>query len=140
MYLRKRWFAVLFLPLMLGGSVAPPQPPPTVRYECSPPRGISLHAENSQMFLDSENQLFCATRAATSIGGIVWTMDGYVDPSNPGTPRILLQGTPEEFHGNGELNVWPDRYLRYVTVRVASLDPPRVGTHIVAHVVPEWNP
>jgi hypothetical protein len=103
---------------------------------------MTLHAENSQMFVDREGQIFCATRANTSIGGVVWTQDSYVDKAHPGTARILLgnDGRPEEFHGNGELVIWPDGWLRYITVRVGSLDPPRTGLAIVEHVVPEWTP
>jgi hypothetical protein len=126
----------VWITIIVGGAPQPQQPPPpTAKYECPPPPGMTLHAENSQMFVDREGQVFCATRASTSIGGIVWTMDG-------STPRILLgnDGRPAEFHGNGELVIWPDGWLRYITVRVASLEPPRTGVAIVEHVVPEWTP
>jgi hypothetical protein len=128
------WSAfVIWFALVMGGPAQ--QPPPTARYECPPPPGITLHAENSQMEVDRTGRVFCATRASTSIGGVVWTYDN-------GVPRILVSddGRPEEFHGNGELTVWPDGYLRYITVRVGSLNPPRTGLAIVEHVVPEWTP
>jgi hypothetical protein len=122
------WFSLIL-------SSAPQQTPPTAKYECLPPSGVSLHAENSQMMVDRTGRVFCATRANTSIGGVVWTMDG-------ATPRVLLgdDGRPEEFFGNGELVVWSDGWLRYITVRVGSLDPPRTGLAIVEHVVPEYTP
>jgi hypothetical protein len=126
---------VVWLTMVLGGASQPQQTPPTARYECPPPPGMTLHAENSQMFIDREGQVFCATRASTSIGGIVWTMDN-------GRARILLgnDGRPAEFHGNGELVIWPDGWLRYIIVRVDSLNPPRTGVAIVEHVVPEFDP
>lgn len=103
--------------------------PPTARIVIDPPPGITIHATNTQIIIDSAGVIWAATRANTSIGGVVWRVDGYIDENHRGTPTYVLNDPahpePAKFFGNGELVVYPDGYLYYITVEVDDVDPSR---------------
>lgn len=132
----------IFMPFIAGGRAAAPPIDPIV---LAPPPGISVHAENTQAIRDYAGVIFAATRANSSIGGVVWRVDGYVSPQQQGTATYVLNdpahAEPEKFFGNGELIVWPDGYLYYVTVQVDSIEATRRNViAIVPYPVPGWSP
>jgi hypothetical protein len=113
----------VWLAMVLGGTVQSQTPPPL---SVAPPEGITLHYTNSQLIQDRTGALFAATRAKSEIGGVVWMV-------KDGTSTVVLQLGPEQAFGNGELVVWPDGYLMYVTVDQAA-------AAITAHRVEGWTP
>lgn len=127
----------LWLPLILSGQAAPP----TLPYVLPVPPGITLHATNPQMIRDSAGVIWAATRASSSIGGVVWRVDGYQDASHPGTATYVINDPahpdPGHYYANGELMVWPDGWLYYVTTPVDSQNKP---INQVAIPVPGFTP
>ena len=113
---------IIFLSMIQNGPQE--QAPPVDRYTCTPPAGVTLHLTNSQVMVDSEGQVFCATRADSSIGSVVWTMDGT-------TPRILIPTDPHKYYANGEFSIIGG-YLYYCTV-------PDTKKMLEAVLVPEWD-
>jgi hypothetical protein len=108
---------------MILGNTTLAQPTPLTT---TPPEGVTLHWTNSQMYRDRAGVIFAATRASSDVGGVVWR-----DAGNG--PEVVLQLGPAEMFGNGELVVWPDGLLYYVTVDQAQ-------THIAAYQVAGWTP
>lgn len=136
----KQWGVVLWLPLIL--SSAPVTAVPDAPIVLPPPPGVNVSATNSQVYRDSAGVIFAATRADSAIGGVVWRVDGYVDPEHPGTATYVLNSPfephPTEFFANGELELWPDGGLYYTTVTIASLDN-RTTLSLVTYPVPGWT-
>lgn len=131
-------FAV-FLPTIQAGEAAPPTEPIAI----PTPAEIGLNATNPQMFRDRAGVIFAASRADTSIGGVVWRVDNYIDREHPGVYTFVLNDPnnpqPTKFFANGELIIWPDGYLRYVTVEIPSLAD-RTAYAQVAYPIPGWTP
>lgn len=92
----------------------------------SPPPGVTLHLTNPQLIQDRTGALFAATRAKSEIGGVVWMV-------KDGVTTVVLQLGPEAAFANGELVVWPDGQLYYITV-------PQDASRIVAYPIAEWTP
>jgi len=133
---------ILWLPMMLQAEPVE-QAAPTEPIVLPVPPGVYLNATNPQMYRDRNGVIFAATRADSSIGGLVWRVDGYVDADHPGIATYVLNDPnnpqPETFHANGELQLWPDGYLWYVTVTIQDLDHRDALTQ-TAHPVPGWTP
>lgn len=137
---RNRWGVVLWLPLIL--SSAPIEPQSSAPIVLPPPPGINMSATNSAVYRDSKGVIFAATRADSSIGGVVWRVDGYVDADHPGVATYVLNSPfdphPLDFFANGELELWPDGGLYYTTVTVESLDN-RTALTLDTYAVPGWT-
>lgn len=99
----------------------------------------NLNLTNPQMYRDRTGRIFAATRAGSDVGGIVWMVDGYVDRDNPGVPTLVFPTDSARYFANGELAVWPDGTLRYVTVEVNNIDERRILGQ-VSYLVPGWTP
>lgn len=129
----------LWLPLIMGGPAM--AAPPTVPYVLPVPPGITLHATNPQMIRDSAGVIWAATRANSSIGGVVWRVDGYQDAAHPGVATYVINDPahpdPRQYYGNGELMVWPDGYLYWIQTPVNSQNMP---INQVAIPVPGFTP
>lgn len=135
--LNRRSLAIIFLPLILAGSPILAEPPAS--YVCTFPTGIAPNFNNPQMLVDTTGKLFCATRGDSSVGGLVWVMDNYVDAEHPGIPRIVLNGPPADFFALGELQVFSDGRLYYTTIQVDNLTDRR-AQRMISFLVPEWTP
>ena len=134
--------AVIWLPMVLASEPAE-TPPPLDEIALPPPPGIIVSATNSAMYRDRAGVIFAATRADTSIGGVVWRVDGYLDREHPGVATYVLNDPknpqPLKFHANGELSIWSDGYLYYTTTEIESLNN-RTTLALVSHKVPGWTP
>lgn len=115
--------ATVWLAMVLGSPTQAQPPAPIV---VTPPPGISLHLTNPQMYRDRAGVIFAATRASSQIGGVVWKVEA-------GQTTTVLQLGPGQAFANGELVIWPDGLLYYVTVDQAA-------TRITAYPVPGWTP
>lgn len=117
-------FAV-FLPIVGAGQ---PEQPPTGTQYFTLPDGHTAHLENPQAMQDGAGVVFLATRPNSGVGGLVWRQ-------NPdGSTAIVLAINPDAMYGLGEFAVWPDGYLRYVTVEKVD------HTRLVVIPVPGWTP
>lgn len=129
MTIRRRSFLqslyAVFLPIIGGGA---PKQPPTDTLYLTLPDGHTAHLENPQALMDGARVIFCATRPNSGIGGLVWRQfpDGHSE--------LALPIDPAAMYGLGELVVWPDGYLRYVTVEQED------HTRLVVIPVPGWVP
>ena len=141
---RRRFLAsgsAVFLPLILTAEPAVAQTPIDVVFVDVPPFGTGLNFTNPQIIGDRAGVYWCATRADSSIGGLVWRVDGYQgpEPGRRGTPTQVNPTDPAKFFANGELVIWPNGYLYYVTVEIDNLkDRNPLGQ--VAYLVPGWTP
>lgn len=113
----------VFLALVFGSPTQAQPPEPIV---VSPPPGITLNLQSAQMIGDQTGALFAATRPNGTIGGVVWMV-------KDGQTRIVLQPGPADANATGDLTVWPDGRLYYVTVNEAR-------TRIIAYPIMEWVP
>lgn len=116
----------LFLPFIAGGPEQEP-PPPTEPLFYTLPDGLTAHLENPQAYRDAAGVVFLATRPNSGVGGLVWKQfpDGHTEK--------VYGYEPDAFYGLGELVIWNDGYLRYVTVEKED------HTRLVVHVVPGWT-
>lgn len=116
---------MILFALIMGG---PAQAPPTERIALHIPDGYTSHLENPQAMQDSTGTIFAATRPNSGVGGLVWkqTPDGSVS--------IVLPIDPDQMYALGEFQLWPDGYLRYVTVEKED------HTKLVVIPVPGWTP
>lgn len=120
-------FFAVFLPIV--GRTEPEQlPPPTERLFLTLPDGHTAHLENPQVMLDGAGVLFCATRPNSGVGGLVWKQmpDGHTE--------IVLPIDPPSMYGLGEFVIFPDGYLRYLTIEQED------HTRLVVIPVPGWVP
>jgi hypothetical protein len=109
-----------YLPLILSSEGPAP-------LSIAPPEGITLHYTNPQMIRDRAGVIWAATRANSSIGGVVWKQA-------PGQPiEVVLQLGPAAAYANGELVIWPDGLLYYITV-------PQDASAIVSYRIDGWTP
>jgi len=134
-------FGIIWLPIVQA-SVPVQQPPPTAPIVIDvPPFGTGLNFTNPQIIRDRAGVIWAATRADSSIGGLVWRVDGYQGPEigRRGTPTQVNPTNPQQFFANGELIVWPDGYLYYVTVQIDNLQS-RNPLAQTAWPVPGWTP
>jgi hypothetical protein len=132
---------VLWLPMVLSAD-PPPQVAPTEPIVLDvPPFGTGLNFTNPQIIRDRANVIWAATRADSSIGGLVWRVDGYQgpEPGRRGTPTQVNPTNPQQFFANGELVVMPDGWLWYVTVQIDNLRD-RNPLAQTAWPVPGWTP
>lgn len=128
-----------FLPFV-SSSPSQVEPPTQAIYLPVPEFVPFLNLTNPQMFRDRAGVIFAATRTDSAIGGVVWRVDGYVDRDHPGvSTQLFLPVDPPKYFANGELQLWPDGFLRYVTVEVDNVQS-RNGLAQVAYVVPGWTP
>lgn len=127
----------IWVALIYGG--APQQAPTQPIVLDVPPFVTGLHATNPQIIRDRAGVIWAATRDNSSVGGIVWRVDGYVDEHHRGTATQVFPTDPRRFFANGELIVYPDGYLWYITVEVNNLTERR-GIAQVAWPVPGWTP
>lgn len=120
-------FAV-FLPVISGAEPEIVQPAPTERVVLTLPNGYSAHLENPQVMQDGAGVYFCATRPNSGVGGLVWKQ------TPDGRTEIVLPIDPASMYGLGELVVFPDGYVRYVTIAQDEY------TRLVVIPVPGWTP
>lgn len=99
----------------------------------------NLNLTNPQMYRDRKRVIFAATRAGSDVGGIVWKVADYVDRDHPGTPELVFATDSAKYFANGELAIWPDGTLRYITVEVNNIDERRILGQ-VSYLVPGWTP
>lgn len=119
--------AIIWLPLIMA-SRPEPQAPPTETIIVPLPGGLTAHLENPQVFIDGAGVIFAATRPNSGVGGLVWK----IVPG--GQPEIVLPIDPGAMYALGEFVIWPDGYLRYVTVEKED------HTFLKAIPVPGWAP
>lgn len=139
------WRVIIWFPLIMSSA---PRQAPTVPIVLPVPPGITLHATNTHTIRDYAGVYWAATRASTSIGGVVWRVDGYKDAEHPGVITFVLNDPfdsdgpdPTKFFGNGELAVWDDGFLYYTTTEVDDIDPTRRnGIATVSYPVQGWTP
>jgi len=133
--------AIIWLPLVMS-SVPVQQPPPTEPIVLDvPPFGTGLNFTNPQIIRDRAGVIWAATRADSSIGGLVWRVDGYQgpEPGRRGTPTQVNPTNPQQFFANGELVVMPDGWLWYTTVQIDNLRD-RNPLAQTSWPVPGWTP
>lgn len=116
----RRWF----LPIIVRGPANVPEQVVNVYL----PDGLTAHLENPQAYQDSRGVIFAATRPDSGVGGLVWKQ--FPD----GRTEKIWGGDPDQFYALGELVVWRDGYLRYVTVEKED------HSKLVVHLVPGWTP
>lgn len=133
---RSQFLHSLFLPLVARGEPAQQQPVAAI-FLAVPPFVNGLNLTNPQLYMDRAGVIFAATRADSSIGGIVWRVDGYVDRDHPGVSTQINPTDPTKFFANGELAIWPDGFLYYISVEINNLQQ-RVVLAQVAYPVPGW--
>ena len=80
------------------------------RTELRVPDGLTAHLENPQAYRDRNGVIFCATRPNSGVGGLVWKQ--FPD----GRTEVIWGHDPANLYALGELVVWMDGYLYYVTV------------------------
>ena len=133
--------AIIWLPLIMSSVPVPPAAPTEPIVIDVPPFGTGLNFTNPQLIRDRAGVIWAATRADSSIGGLVWRVDGYqgTAPGQRGTPTQVNPTNPQQFFANGELVVWPDGYLYYVTVQIDNLRD-RNPLAQTAWPVPGWTP
>ena len=120
-------FYAVFLPI-IGAGGEPQLEPPTETTYYTLPDGYTAHLENMQAMQDGAGVIFLATRPNSGVGGLVWKQ------SPDGATSIVLSINPESMYGLGEFAVWPDGYLRYVTVEKVD------HTRLVVIPIPGWTP
>lgn len=117
----------IYLGLIMGGAPAAACIPPD-KIELRLPDGLTAHLENPQAYQDSDCVIFAATRPNSGVGGLVWKQ--YPD----GHTEVIAGYQPWQFYALGELVVWDDGRLRYVTVEQDD------HSKIVVYRVPGWEP
>lgn len=130
---------VLWLPMVMTSAPEPQSPPSEPIVLDIPPFLNGVNFTNPQVIRDSAGVVWAATRADSSMGGIVWRVDGYIDKDHRGVPTQVNPTNPTQFFANGELVVWPDHYLYYVTVQIDNLKD-RNPLAQTAWPVPGWTP
>lgn len=118
---------VIYLGLILGGEPQQSCNPPD-RIELRLPDGLTAHLENPQAYQDSACVIFAATRPNSGVGGLVWKQ--YPD----GRTEVVYGYQPEQFYALGELVIWRDGYLRYISVQRDD------HSKITVTRVPGWEP
>jgi hypothetical protein len=89
---------------------------------------------NPQAYQDRTGLLFTATRANSAIGGVVWKV---VD----GQPVTLLRLGPAQSFSNGELQIWANGRLYYITSPCDGGKPPcPAPRELIAYEIPGWTP
>jgi hypothetical protein len=131
--------AIVWLPLIVSSVPAPQVAPSEPIVLDVPEFGTGLNFTNPQIIRDRAGVVWAATRADSSIGGLVWRVDGYVDVNHRGVPTQVNPTNPTQFFANGELVVMPDGYLWYVTVQIDNLRD-RNPLAQTAWPVPGWTP
>lgn len=136
--------SAVFLPWVGKPDAEPepqPEPPTTPIVIDVPPFGTGLSFTNPQMYRDRAGVIWAATRADSSIGGLVWRVDGYISsqPGQRGTPTQVNPTDPARFFANGELVIMSDGWLWYVSVEIDNLRD-RNPLAQTAWPVPGWTP
>lgn len=132
--------AVIWLPLIVA-SVPAPQVAPEPIYLDVPHfiNAVNVNFTNPQIIRDRAGVIWAATRAGSETGGIVWRVDDYVDNNHRGTPVQVFPTDAPQFFANGELIVYPDGWLYYVSVQVDSVETRNTLAQF-AVPVPGWTP
>lgn len=131
--------AVIWLPLIVA-SVPEPQPAPSEAIVLDIPDFVDgVNFTGPQIIKDSAGVIWAATRASSAQGGVVWRVDGYIDADHRGTPTQVFPSDPTRFFANGELIVFPDGYLYYISIQIDNLQN-RQALAQTAWPVPGWTP
>lgn len=118
----------IFFPTIMGGPEQTGPNPPDSTIDLTLPDGLTAHLENPQAYIDAEGKIFAATRPSSGVGGLVWMQ------RPDGSTAIIWAYDPANNYALGELVIWRDGYLRYVTVLRDD------HTRLIVRLVPEWAP
>lgn len=103
------------------------------------PDFANLNLTNPQAYRDRTGVIFAATRADSAIGGVVWRVDSYQDKDHRGNITQVFATDPLKYFANGELVLWPDGMLYYVTVEIDDIKSRNILAQVI-YQVPGWTP